>query len=204
MVAHAVLAVIAALVITGGAGAAAVGTGLVHLGNTNTFDLGTLSAGQSGNATLTSSIYSNTSSHFVFELEKEDQINSAFSSFLVYLTVNGTTYNLSAGIQNDAGIAIPAGSNSVQLSLIYTVTSTPVSVNATAVPFLFAHATGNENSQNGQQVKDSSGQALPSESSQDSGNSSAFAYISFVLNGGQSSHGEDQGTDNSVMASRPI
>lgn len=203
MVAHAALAVLAALAIVSGAGAAAaVGTGMIHLGNNGTFNLGTLIQGQNGTETINSKLYLNNTSHYNFELEKEDQIGSAFSTFHVYVTVNGTTYNLSSGNQNDTNILLTAGSHTFSIRLEYSVRSSADSINATQVPFLFLHATGNEQDLNESQSHNITSDipaAGGNTDHQNSGGRYTLAYLTFLVNGKTSGQGEDNGSDNAIM-----
>lgn len=199
MVAQAALAVLAALTVIGGAGAAAVATGVISLDNGNTINLGALTPGMSGNATIKSVLNLNTTSQYKFEMEKEDQIGSAFSSFQVYVTLNGTTYNLSSGNPHDYFINMSAGSHTFTVKLIYVVGQAQDSINASKVPFLFLHASGNDGNSKG--IKDSASVEGSSENS--SGNSGTYtvATLSFTMAGNSTSHGEDSGSDNAVVRS---
>lgn len=208
MVAHAAIAVLAALVITGSVGAAAMATGMLHTGGVDTFNLGTLSAGSSGNVTISSSVDLNSSGVYHLQMEKEDHIGNTFSNFSLSVSVNGTTYNLNNGEGNDSGIMLSAGNHTFHITLHYTVRNNVVSSNETGVPFLYLHPSddrGNLSDQNESHINDSAGVIQPADSNlsqTDNGNHFVLAYITFNVQGTQASHGDDSGTDS--LATRQI
>lgn len=208
MVAHAALVVVALLAVTGGVGAA-VATGAVHINTANTFDLGTLSAGQSGSANITSTVSLNSSGYYHFEMEKEDHIGNTFSTFNVSITSNGTTYYMNGGEGNDSGMYLTSGYHSFRISLTYVVSSHISQANASSVPFLFIHPSDRNGDSNSTGAQDSSFviHASDSNTNVSSGQGkNALAYISFKTVGAQNSEGESEGssgTDNAVMI-RPL
>lgn len=205
MVAHAALAVIAALVITGSAGAA-VATGIIHTGGVGTFNLGTINPGNSGNATISTSVDLNSSGYYHFQMEKEGHVGNTFSTFAVSVAVNGTTYNLGNGEHDNSGVNLSAGNHTFKVSLHYVVRNNVISSNVTNVPFLFLHksyefADANQsNFQNETGINDSSvviHQADSNSSQQEGHHNSALAYITFNVNGNVGNQSEDHnGTDN--------
>lgn len=197
MAIQAALAVLAALTVIGGAGAAAVATGVVNLNGNGTMNLGALSSGMNGTATVKSTVYLNNTANYKFEMEKEDQTGSAFSTFLVYVTVNGTTYNLSNGNPHDYKLKLTAGSHTFTVKLEYAVKNVGDSINATKVPFLFLHETGsNSGSGNAQDNFN----VVNDKANADSYNGTyVIAYLSFTFNNNKQSQGEDSGTDNTAQ-----
>lgn len=205
MVAHAALAVVAALVITGSAGAA-VATGIIHTGGADTFDLGTLSPGQSGNVTISTSVDLNSSGLYHLSMEKEDHIGNTFSMFALSVAVNGTTYNLSNGEQDNSGMNLSAGNYTFDITLHYAVRNNVISSNESNVPFLFLHKSDNfgdanhDGQFNGTGVNDSAVVIHSSDSNMSQQNAHAnhaLAYITFNVNGNVGQQGDDNsGTDN--------
>lgn len=205
MVAHAALAVIAALVITGSAGAA-VATGIIHTGGGDTFNLGTINPGNSGNVTISTSLNVNSSGYYHFQMEKEDHVGNTFSTFNISVAVNGTTYNLNNGELDNSGVNLSAGNHTFKISLHYVVRSNVISSNVTNVPFLYLHRSDdfadlNQSSfQNETGVNDSSVVIHTSDSNlsqQEGPHNVALAYITFNVNGNAGNNGEDHnGTDN--------
>ncbi len=209
MVAHAALAVIAALVITGGAGAAAVANGMLHTGGVGTFNLGTLNAGETGNVTVTTSIDLNSSGVYHFNMEKEDHIGNTFSTFSVSVAVNGTTYNLSNGEGNDSGVNLTAGNHTFTIALHYVVRNHVVSSNETNVPFLFLHKSDgfgdhNQTSElNETEINDSAVIVHSADSNITHENGPmkfALAYITFNVNGTVGQQGEDHSGSDNMLA----
>ncbi len=208
MVAHAALAVIAALVITGGAGAAAVANGMLHTGGVDTFNLGTLNAGDAGNVTISSSVDLNSSGVYHFNMEREDHIGNTFSTFSVSVAVNGTTYNLSNGEGNDSGVNLSAGNHTFTISLHYVVRNHVISNNETNVPFLFLHKSdgfgdnNQTNELNDTEVNDSAVVVHSADSNMSHENGPmkfALAYITFSVNGNVGQQGENHnGTDDQI------
>lgn len=196
MAIQAALAVLAALTIIGGAGAAAVATGAISLDSGGTINLGALSPGMNGTVTVKSTVNLNSTTHYKFEMEKEDQIGSAFSTFQVYVTVNGTTYNLSDGNSHNYNLTLSAGSHTFTIIVKYTVRNVEDSINATKVPFLFLHAAGFDNSTN--DVRDNLYVANDNINSNSNSGTYALAYLSFTYAGNKPSHSEDSGTDNAL------
>ena len=205
MVAHSALAVIAALVITGSAGAA-VATGIIHTGGVDTFNLGTINPGSSGNVTISTSVNVNSSGYYHFQMEKEDHVGNTFSTFAVSVLVNGTTYNLSNGEQENSGVNLSAGNHTFKISLHYVVRNNVISSNETNVPFLYLHKSDDlsdanqSNIQNETGINDSAVVVHSADSNltqQEGPHNVALAYITFNVNGNVGNQGEDHsGTDN--------
>lgn len=198
MVAHAALAVLAAFVIVGSAGAAAVATGAIHIGGRDTFSLGALKAGESGNVSITSSVTLNNTAYYHLEMEKEDHIGNTFSAFTVSVAVNGTTYNLGNGQENNSGFMLSSGTHTFRINLNYTVGNNVVSTNQTDIAFLFLHPSNDLGNQNESLIHDASSfiPVAGSNSSQsENGGQFTLAYISFSVSGVSASSGEDGGTD---------
>lgn len=208
MVAHAALVVVALLAVTGGVGAA-VATGVVHINTANTFDLGTLTAGQSGSANITSTVSLNSSGYFHFEMEKEDHIGNTFTTFNVSLTSNGTTYNLNSGEGNDSGIYLSSGFHSFRITLDYVVSSHVSQSNVSKAPFIFIHHAGLSGENNSTGAQDSTfviHSADSNSSSSANSSKSAIAFISFKTNGVSNSESEGEGssgTDSAILM-RPL
>lgn len=198
MVAHATLAVIAALALVSGAGvAAAVGTGMLHIGGGNgALDLGALTPGETGNMSIKSTVYLNETGLYTLEMEKEDQINSVFSAFQITVSVNGSTYSPANGNNENAPIHLGSGSHTFTVKLAYTVDSTAHSANLTDAAFLFLHMSGNSSK------VAATGHEIPAAGGNISGDSRGgmftLAYLDFSVNGTPASSGEPVETKDSL------
>lgn len=206
MVAHAVLAVVAALALVGTAGAAAVGTGMFHSGGNSTFDLGVLNPGQSGNTTITSTVQVNSSANYSIHMDRQDRIGSVFSSFRAYASINGNTYNLTGCDTNLTSIPLSAGNHTFVITLVYSVRDNVTAVNETAIPFVFLQSHQRNDKQAGNQAGDySEGGQIPaaggSHRFSEHGGELALAYLTFKTNGNIPNHLDDGGADASVVQS---
>lgn len=203
MAAHAILAVIAALAVVGGAGAAAVGNGMFHSGGNSTFNLGTLNPGQSGNATITDTVYLNNSSSYSIHMDKQDRIGSVFSTFRAYASVNGTTYNLSSGEDGSSNIMLSAGNHTFVITLVYSVRDNVTSVNDTAIPFVYLHAS-DDNGQANDSAAQNYNSSVTVPASGDNGNADnhggqlTLAYLTFKTNGNIPNHHGDDVSDDAL------
>lgn len=202
MAAHAILAIISALAVVGGAGAAAVGTGMFHSGGTSNLNLGTLNPGQNGNVTITNTVYLNNSSSYSIHMDKQDSIGNVFSTFRVYASVNGTMYNLSTGEGNGMNIPLNAGNHTFVITLVYGVRDNVTSVNGTAVPFLYLHAMDGQGQSNNS-VRDyirGGNITAPGDNGNNDlhGGQLTLAYLTFKTSGNIPNHHGDDGIEDSV------
>lgn len=210
MVAHAALAIVAVLALTGGlSAAAATGAFMTSSGNIN---LGTLVPGQAGNVTATASLHVTNASAYNFQLEKEDRIGGSFSTFAVSVSVNGHTYNLSSE-HNDSHLNLSSGTYSFTLHLSYVVKDHAASANVSKAAFLFLHPIGNDSVDHevqGTSTDSSVHYASASDTGQSHQNNSTrltLFTVTFKVSGvNQSSHeDQSQGVSNkdSIMVSLP-
>ena len=144
MVAHAALVALALVAIVGGGLGAAAMTGAFNTSSAANLNLGTLSPGENGSATATTTVHVSNGTTYKFQLEKEDRIGSTFSNFAVSVAVNGNTYNLTCE-RNDSHVNLSAGTYTFTVHLNYTVRSEVQSLNKTGVAFLFLHPAEQEN-----------------------------------------------------------
>ncbi len=145
MVAHIALVVVAIVaMVTGGAVAAA---GMFNTSSAGNLNLGTLTPGQTGNATATTTVHVSNTTRYIFQLEKEDRIGSTFSYFAVHVSVNGQTLNLT-GERNDSQINLSSGTYTFTLQLSYAVRDLVQNVSESNVAFLFLHPVTNEMNEN--------------------------------------------------------
>lgn len=219
MVAHTALAILAVVAMLGTGGAYAAGA--FNMSSGSNLDLGTLTAGQTGTASSTTSIHVANATTYKFEMEMEDRIGSTFSHFGVTVSVNGNTYNLS-GERNDSLINLSAGTSTFTIHLSYTVRDHVSSVNKTDIAFLYLHPIEKDLNQNnsgdhnqtgdlntGNTGVQGAGSLLADGSSHSNGESNSSQHIAlfsltFQVSGNVGQGSDDQSSDSSRGESQQI
>ncbi len=225
MVAHSILAIIAVIAVAGLGTAAA--TGMLTPSAVGSINLGTLSPGQAGNATTTATVHVTNATTYKIGLEKRDLIGSVFSKFMVSVSVDGHTYN----ITNEPGntpLKLNNGTYSFNVKISFEVRNIVHSANETKIPFLFLHPAEMENesgehdfgktgSNNNTQDFASIGtiQSMDNKSGNDinqgnnesgdtGSNAVAIASFSFHVNGNAGNHNENESSDYARSMPLPV
>ncbi len=146
MVARAALAIVAVVSLLGSAVAVAE-TGAFNTSGAGTVNLGILAPGSNGTASATTSVTISNSSEYKIQRTMEDRIGSVFSSFMLNVTVNGHSFNLSHD-QGDSQIYLKNGTYSISMKLTYQVRNQVHSANKSTVPFLFLQEVPNGSMEN--------------------------------------------------------
>ncbi|WP_369611149.1 hypothetical protein [Sulfurisphaera javensis] len=110
------------------------------------FNLGNLTAGQSGSLVGKTNVTVLTSGTYELEL-KEDALGDVFSQFTVTISIANYTVTLQLHENNDYKLYLPAGTYTVDVKINYTVSQNPEGKSVINAPLLLLKYKGQNNNE---------------------------------------------------------
>jgi len=99
------------------------------------FNLGNITAGQSGSLNGSTTVYIPSNGTYDLEL-KEDVLDNVFSQFIATITIGNHTITLQLHENNDYKIYLTAGKYTVTVKITYTVSQNPEAKSVSNAPLL--------------------------------------------------------------------